>query len=45
MILSWRILIDLVSEVQVRRLVVGDLDADLDSYSQTDFIRKDKASR
>lgn len=36
---------DLVSEVQVRRLIEGDLDADLDSYSQADFIRKEKASR
>ena len=44
-ILSWRILMDLVSEVQVRRLIVGDLDADLDSYSEADFIRKEKASR
>lgn len=44
-ILSWRILIDLMSEVQVRGLIVGDLDADLDSYSQADVIRKEKASR
>lgn len=36
---------DLVSEVQVRRLIEGDLDADLDSYSQADFIRKEEASR
>ena len=42
---SWRILIDLMSEVQVSSLIVGNLDTDFHSYSQADFIRKEKASR
>lgn len=32
-------------DLVVRSLIVGDLDADLDSYPQADFIRKEKASR